>query len=147
MSEDGPDGRTRAAVDAWESVFRLQATMLRRFAAQDVWGGLSVREYDVLYTLARCGGRSRLGELSEDAYLPQPSLSRLVDRLAAQGLLTREPDPRDGRGVVVVLTPEGAARQREIGGRHAAGIAREFAGLSAQELTELTRLCAKLLPG
>jgi DNA-binding MarR family transcriptional regulator len=141
------ENRTKAAVDAWESVFRLQATMLRRFAAQDVWGGLSVREYDVLYTLARSGGRARLGELSDDVYLPQPSLSRLVDRLVAQGLLAREPDPHDGRGVVVVLTAEGAARQREIGGRHAAGIAREFAGLTTAELAELTRLCSTILPG
>ncbi|GAA0290723.1 MarR family winged helix-turn-helix transcriptional regulator [Kineococcus aurantiacus] len=142
-----PENRTRAAVRAWESVFRLQATLLRAFAAQDVWSGLSVREYDVLYTLARCGGRSRLGELSEEVYLPQPSLSRLVDRLAAQGLLTREPDPRDGRGVVVVLTDPGAARQREIGGRHAAGIARAFEALTPAELAELTRLCAKALRG
>ncbi|WP_432540585.1 MarR family winged helix-turn-helix transcriptional regulator [Kineococcus sp. SYSU DK002] len=141
------EGRTRAAVDAWESVFRLQATLLRRFAAQDVWGGLSVREYDVLYTLARSGGRCRLGGLSGEVYLPQPSLSRLVDRLAARGLLTREADPRDGRGVVVVLTAEGAALQREVGGRHAAGIAQEFAGLSADELAELTRLCRAVLGG
>lgn len=145
MPDDGPVRRTRAAVEAWASVFRLQATMLRRFAAQDVWGGLSVREYDVLHTLARSRGRSRLGQLGEDVYLPQPSLSRLVDRLVAQGLVAREPDPADGRGVVVVLTAQGAARQREVGGRHAAGIAREFSGLSGQELAELTRLCAKAL--
>ncbi|WP_432563436.1 MarR family winged helix-turn-helix transcriptional regulator [Kineococcus sp. SYSU DK003] len=141
------DGRTRAAVDAWESVFRVQATLLRRFAAQDVWGGLSVREYDVLYTLSRsAGGRCRLGELSEEVYLPQPSLSRLVDRLAGRGLLAREADPHDGRGVVVRLTEAGAALRREAGGRHAAAIAREFAGLSREELAELTRLCGKLLP-
>jgi DNA-binding MarR family transcriptional regulator len=140
-------GRTRAAVDAWESLFRVQSTLLRRFAEQDVWGGLSVREYDVLYTLSRSpAGRARLGELSADVYLPQPSLSRLVDRLAARGLVTREADPRDGRGVVVVLSEEGAALRREIGGRHAVGVAREFAGFSREELLELTRLCSKLLP-
>lgn len=142
-----PDGRTRAAVDAWEQVFRLQATLLRRFDAQDVWSGLSVREYDVLYTLARSGGRCRLGELSQEVYLPQPSLSRLVDRLVTRGLLTRAPDPHDGRGVLVVLTDEGATAQREIGGRHAAGIAREFSALSADELAELARLCRKVLDG
>jgi DNA-binding MarR family transcriptional regulator len=139
--------RTRAAVDAWESVFRLQATLLRRFSAQDVWAGLSVREYDVLHTLSRSGSRARLGELSEEVYLPQPSLSRLVDRMVARGLLAREADPHDGRGVVVVLTGAGDAVRREIGGRHAASIAREFAGLDRDELAELTRLCSKVLPG
>jgi DNA-binding MarR family transcriptional regulator len=141
------EGRTRAAVDAWESLFRVQATLLRRFSEQDVWGGLSVREYDVLYTLSRSPlGRARLGELSEQVYLPQPSLSRLVDRLVGRDLLAREADPADGRGVVVVLTEDGAALRREVGGRHAASIAREFSGFSREELADLTRLCAKVLP-
>lgn len=139
-------GRTRAAVDAWEAVFRLQAVLLRRFTADDVWGGLSLREYDVLYTLSRHPAhRLRLGELSGEVYLPQPSLSRLVDRLAREGLLAREADAADGRGVVVVLTEAGSARQREIGGRHVASIARNLQGLSEAELSELTRLADKAL--
>lgn len=143
---DPRTGRTRAAVDAWEAVFRLQATLLRRFGADDVWGGLSVREYDVLYTLSRHPShRVRLGELSEEVYLPQPSLSRLVDRLARDGLVAREADASDGRGVVVVLTDAGSARQREIGGRHVAGIARALQGLGDDELAELTRLATKAL--
>jgi len=128
-------------------VFRLQATLLREFTAQDVWAGLSVREYDVLHTLSRNGSRARLGELSEEVYLPQPSLSRLVDRMVARGLLVREQDAHDGRGVVVVLTDAGEAVRREIGGRHAASIAKEFSGLSRAELAELTRLCSKVRPG
>ncbi|WP_432485019.1 MarR family winged helix-turn-helix transcriptional regulator [Kineococcus esterisolvens] len=142
----GP-GRTRAAVEAWEAVFRLQATLVRRFAADDVWGGLSLREYDVLHTLSRCPtGRARLGELSEQAYLPQPSLSRLVDRLERHGLLAREADPRDRRGVVVALTDAGAQRQREIGGRHSAAIARQLGHVDTGDLEQLARLAARALP-
>ena len=147
--DNAPDrgpGRTRAAVDAWEAVFRLQATLLRRFAADDVWQGLGLREYDVLHTLSRCpGGHARLGQLSQDVYLPQPSLSRLVDRLERDGLVRRDPDPGDRRGVVVVLTDEGAQRQREIGGRHAASIARNLAGMPADDLATLTRLARQAL--
>ncbi|NAZ87746.1 MarR family transcriptional regulator [Kineococcus sp. T90] len=142
----GP-GRTRVAAEAWEAVFRLQATLLRRFAADDVWGGLSVREYDVLHTLARCpAGRARLGELSEQVYLPQPSLSRLVDRLERQGLLAREADAADRRGVVVALTDAGAQRQREVGGRHVAAIARHLGHVDAADLQELARLATRALP-
>lgn len=147
--ETAPDrgpGRTRAAVDAWEAVFRLQATLLRRFAADDVWQGLGLREYDVLHTLSlHPGGRARLGRLSEDVYLPQPSLSRLVDRLERDGLVRREDDPDDRRGVVVVLTAAGAQRQREIGGRHAASIARNLAGMATEDLAALTRLAREAL--
>ena len=41
----------RAALAAWESLFRAQSTLLHRFEREDVWGALSLREYDVLYTL------------------------------------------------------------------------------------------------
>nr|WP_276610694.1 MarR family transcriptional regulator [Kineococcus siccus] len=119
---------------------------MRRLAADDVWEDLGVREYDVLHTLSRRpGGRARLGTLSEEVYLPQPSLSRLVDRLERHGLLAREPDPGDRRGVLVALTDEGAARQRRIGGRHAASIARHLGEMEAGELADLTRLARAAL--
>ncbi|MFB9376433.1 MarR family winged helix-turn-helix transcriptional regulator [Kineococcus gynurae] len=138
-------GRTAAAVEAWEALFRLQSTLLRRFEAEDVWGAEGLRGYDVLWTLGRCPQqRARLGELSASVLLPQPSLSRLVDRLAQRGLLRREADPQDGRGVLVVLTEDGARRQREIGGRHAAGIARQLADADPADLTALTDVCRTL---
>ncbi|WP_432575204.1 MarR family winged helix-turn-helix transcriptional regulator [Kineococcus sp. SYSU DK005] len=101
----------------------------------------------MLYTLSRCPShRARLGELSEQVYLPQPSLSRLVDRLERQGLLAREADPSDGRGVVVALTGAGAQRRREVGGRHVAAIARHLGHVDVDELHELARLATRALP-
>ena len=51
----------RESAEAWESLFRAQVALMRRFTAEDVWGDLSVREYDVLFTLSRCdGGAARL---------------------------------------------------------------------------------------
>ncbi|WP_432495313.1 MarR family winged helix-turn-helix transcriptional regulator [Kineococcus gypseus] len=144
--ERGP-GRTRAAVEAWEAVLHLQATLVRRFAEDDVWDGLSLREYDVLHTLAALpGARARLGELSERVYLPQPSLSRLVDRLERRGLLAREADPADRRGVVVALTADGEQRRRQVGRRHAAAIARHLEHVDVEDLRELTRLAVRALP-
>ena len=114
------EGRTGAAVEAWEALFRVQSTLLRRFAEQDVWGGLSVREYDVLYTLSRSPqGRCRLGELSEDVYLPQPSLSRLVDRLARRGLRPARPTPPTG--AASSSRSPGPAPRAARGGRTARG--------------------------
>lgn len=141
---------TRLAVEAWEALFRTQAALIRRFGDQDVWSpehGVGVREYDVLYTLTSCEqGRARLGALAEAVLLPQPSLSRLVDRLVAQGLLEREPDPADRRGVVLVLTDAGRAVQREVGRRHATAIAEALGEhLGDDELTVLRDLCRKAL--
>lgn len=138
--------RTELAVESWEALFRAQSTLLRRFAADDVWDPISLREYDVLFTLSRCPEhRARLRDLNREVLLSQPSLSRMVERMEAAGLVSREPDRADGRGTVVVLTPEGAAMQRAVGRRHAADI-RRYVGpaLDDDELRTLKSLCDKL---
>lgn len=136
----------RASADAWEALFRAQVTLLRRFARDDVWGGLSMREYDVLFTLSRAPGRAlRLRELAAGSLLTQPSLSRLVERLEEEGLVRRGPVEGDRRGTAVHLTDAGAARQREIGRRHVRSIHALVGGaLDADELDALQRLCDKL---
>ncbi|MBT0994553.1 MarR family winged helix-turn-helix transcriptional regulator [Cellulomonas sp. DKR-3] len=142
----GRSATPREAAEAWESLFRAQVALMRRFSAEDVWGELSVREYDVLFTLAGCpGGAARLRELAAQSLLTQPSLSRLVERLEARGWVRREPAPDDGRGVVVSLTDEGARLQREVGRRHVAQIHRLVGGaLDADELAALRALTDKL---
>ncbi len=138
--------RTELAAEAWEALFRAQSTLLRRFAADDVWDPISLREYDVLFTLSRKPDRrARLRDLNREVLLSQPSLSRMVERLEGEGLVSREPDRADGRGTVVVLTEAGAAMQRTVGRRHAAGI-RRFVGpaLDDDELRTLRHLCDKL---
>ena len=136
----------REAAQAWESLFRTQVALMRRFSAEDVWGDLSVREYDVLFTLSGCEGRAaRLRELGAESLLSQPSLSRMVERLEHQGLVRRSPAPDDGRGVVVTLTQEGVRVQREIGRRHVEQIHRLVGGaLDADELATLRRLTDRL---
>jgi DNA-binding MarR family transcriptional regulator len=137
---------TELAASSWEALFRAQSTLLRRFAADDVWDPISLREYDVLFTLSRCPDhRARLRDLNREVLLSQPSLSRMVERMEVAGLVAREPDRADGRGTVVVLTPAGVAMQRSVGRRHAAGI-RRFVGqaLDEEELRTLQRLCDKL---
>jgi DNA-binding MarR family transcriptional regulator len=138
-------GRSRLANDAWEALLSAHATLMRQFAAEDVWGEVSMHEYDVLYTLSKCRGPVRIGELSRHVLLSQPALSRLVHRLAARGLIGCEPDPADGRAVSISLTEAGRLRQREIGRRHARSVAAAVtARLDRAELAELTAICRKL---
>lgn len=134
------------AVDAWEALFRSQVSLMRRFTTDDIWGPISLREYDVLFTLSRCPtGKLRLHDLNDEILLSQPSLSRLCDRLQKSGYIVREPDPTDKRGTVVALTESGRAVQRDIGRKHAIKI-RRYVGdaLSDDELTTLQTLCTKL---
>jgi DNA-binding MarR family transcriptional regulator len=133
------------ANDAWEALLTAHASLTREFGAQDVWEDLSMKEYDVLYTLSKCPDPIRLSELNRHVLLSQPALSRMVDRLAERGLVGRSTDPRDGRGVRLALTADGRAVQRRIGRRHGRSVARAMlSGLTPAELRQLEELCAKL---
>lgn len=137
--------RGRAANDAWEAMLTAHAVLMKQFAAEDIWESLSMREYDVLYTLSKCPEPLRPGELHRHVLLSQPALSRLVDRLVARGLVERQADLADGRGVRLSLTEAGRHWQRRIGGRHALSVTRAVtAALDPEEMRQLERICRKL---
>ena len=137
--------KTSRANDAWEALLSAHAVLMKQFAAEDIWADVSMREYDVLYTLSKCPEPIRISELNRHVLLSQPALSRLVDRLAERGLVDRRPDPADGRGVRLALTPAGRAVQRQIGRQHARDVARAMtAGLDPAELHQLETICLKL---
>ncbi len=133
------------ANEAWEAVMTAHAVLLKEFESEDMWSNVSMREYDVLYTLSKCDGPVRMGELGQSVLLSQPGLSRLVDRLVQRGLVRRTPDPADRRSVRVSLTEAGAARQKEVGRQHARSVRRALTSvLDAGELRELKTLAGKL---
>jgi DNA-binding MarR family transcriptional regulator len=137
--------RTRLANDAWEALLSAHARLMKQFAAEDIWQDLSMREYDVLYTLSKCPEPVRMGELHRHVLLSQPALSRMVDRLVERGLVERFPDPEDGRGVRLSLTDAGRDTQRQIGRRHAGSVARALtAELSPDQLRQLATIGWKL---
>jgi DNA-binding MarR family transcriptional regulator len=138
-------GHGHLANDAWEALLSAHAVLMKQFAAEDIWEDISMREYDVLYTLSKCPEPIRILELNRHVLLSQPALSRLVDRLAERGLVERRSDPADGRCVLLSLSDAGRAVQRRIGRLHARGVARAMtAGLNPAELGQLETICQKL---
>lgn len=148
MQHDEPGRRAtpRETSQTWESLFRTQVELLRRFQRDDVWHELTLGEYDVLYTLASSpDGTARIRDLSERSLLSQPSLSRMVERLEEAGLVRRGPVPGDARGVAVTLTDEGLRLQRIVGQRHVRSIDRVVGeALDADELATLRELLDRL---
>jgi len=135
------------ANDAWETMLSAHASLMRRFGAEEVWEDLSMKEYDVLYTLSKCPEPIRPTDLNQHVLLSQPALSRLVDRLVARGLVRRVADSRDLRTVRLSLTEDGRALQRRVGRRHARSVAHAMrSALTPAELDQLTAICAKLTP-
>ena len=145
MPRQPTPGQPTLANDAWEALLTAHAVLMKRFAAEDIWDEVSMREYDVLYTLSKCPEPLRLSELNRHVLLSQPALSRLVERLAERGLVERHADPADGRGVRLSLTAAGRVRQRAVGRRHARSVARAMsAGLTRAEMEQLETICRKL---
>jgi DNA-binding MarR family transcriptional regulator len=133
------------ANDAWEALLAARAALVRALAARDIWEDITMTEYDVLYTLSKCPLPVSLTELNRHVLLSQPALSRMVDRLAGRGLVARETDPRDRRGVQLSLTPAGAGLQQRIGRRHARDVARALhAALTVDEIRQLEAISRKL---
>jgi DNA-binding MarR family transcriptional regulator len=134
-------------IGVWRSYLRTHGEMVRRLerdlAAE---ANMPLGWYDVLLQLAEAPGhRLRMAELADQVLLSRSGLTRLVDRLVAEGLVRREPFPGDARGLYTVLTEAGRTRLREAAPVHLAGIQRYWLSkFSDDELTELGRLFARL---
>ena len=120
---------------AWESFLRAHAALLPLLARElERAQRIPLNYYDVLVQLANAKGRKlRLNELNQCVVLSQSALSRLVDRMTADGLVARAPDPADRRGTVVCMTPPGLAALRRAAPVHLAGVERHFASYLSED--------------
>ncbi len=89
----------------FESAAGLRRLFQRRFESER---SLSNQSFDVLIRLARTPGSAlRMSELAAQTSLTPSGLTRSVDKLAGQGLVSRRTCPEDRRGAFAVLTPAG----------------------------------------
>ena len=75
--------------------------------------GLSLGKFNVLSKLAAAGEPLPLGALADLCSCVKSNITQLVDRLEADSLVERVPDPSDRRTVRAALTPAGRARHAE----------------------------------
>lgn len=103
-------------LDAWRAVLNTHARVVGRVEAAFAAAALPpLAWYDVLWALQRAPGkRLRLSELAEHLTVSRGGASKLVDRLAAQRLLTREACESDARGRFAVITPAGTELLRRM---------------------------------
>jgi DNA-binding MarR family transcriptional regulator len=150
----GPAGGDRLSpgdwrLAVWRDFLRTHSHLIK-LLEQDLLAQrkIPLGSYDVLVQLAEAPGhRLRMSELAEAVLLSRSGLSRLVDRLQKDGLVLREPDPCDARGLFTVLTDKGRDTLRDAAQVHLAGIARLVVHrLTEPELRQLAELMIKLDP-
>lgn len=145
-----PDRPSPDHVAAWRALLTAHAELTERIdAALRDAGVIPLRWYDALLCLYEAPGRRlRLAELARAALLSRSGLTRLVDRLEAAGLLTREPCEDDARGAYAVLTPDGLQALRRCWRVYGAEIeARVGRRTTAAEARTLRALLTRLVQG
>ncbi len=127
---------------AWRGMLSTHATMARRLDADlRERHGISLSAYEVLMLVGEAPRRRmRVSELSGATLLSVSGVSRMIDRLVREGLVTKQPCEDDRRGAEVVLTTMGRGRLRAARASHLAGVRSEFLGrFSDEELVDLAR--------
>lgn len=106
--------------------------------------GLSLPKLAALHHLVEAGEPLPLGQLADRLRCVRSNVTQLIDRLEADGLVARAPDPNDGRARLAVVTLLG--RERYVEGARLQRDAERafFAALSPEEADHLAVLVRKL---
>src|SRR4051794_39470913 len=124
------------------SIMRAQQLLLGRFDAILRPHGLTFARYEALVLLyfSRSGSLP-LSVIGRRLMVHPTSVTNTIDRLEQQGLVRRQPNPRDGRGVLASITEPG----RSVVVRATEDLMQDGFGVSAydeEQLSDLFACCA-----
>jgi DNA-binding MarR family transcriptional regulator len=124
MQESRGKQLTPVEFAAWVGFLRAHAGLVRELDRNlEEAHGLPLTQYEVLlYLDAAPERRLRMSELARSVLLSQSGVTRLVDRLQAQGLVVREPCAEDRRVLYARITDEGRRRLARARPTHLAGV-------------------------
>jgi len=111
MAEAGPTGLF--------AVLHASSVLEGRLEARLSEVGLSLAKLAALHRLTEAGESLPLGQLAERLSCVESNVTQLVDRLEADGLVTRTSDPNDRRSRLAILTPDWTQRSRAGGAAEA----------------------------
>jgi DNA-binding MarR family transcriptional regulator len=120
------------------SALRIRVMRLSRNLRRQAGTGLSASLLSALTTVERKGPMT-IGRLADAEQVRPPTMTKVVASLVEQGLVTREPDPLDGRVAWVMATPEGRSLLRRTRRRSDAYLATRLRSLDREELLVLER--------
>jgi len=143
-----PGKRRRARfIDDYLSYLLALASyaVYRDFGREVRNAGLSSLEWRVLASLADNDGAS-VGDLAREVLAKQPTLTKLVNRMQAAGLVERAADPVDARRTLVMATSAGRAKVARLlaeAKRHEARILMPFTMAEIAALKKILRTLAR----
>ncbi len=138
-TEPEGSGLTHGHHMAWRALLQGHAALVDRIGREvSAAGGVSLDSYDVMLALSKApGGRLRMGDLACHVVLSRSGLTRLMDRMEAAGLVSRELAAGDRRSFEARLTPAGEAAFAATWPLYARAIAQALAPLGETEAQQL----------
>jgi len=135
--------------DAWAGFLRTHSSVVGRLNGQFLdEHGLTFSEYDVMIHLSVAGTDGiRMHALADKVLLSRSAMTRLIERLEAQGLVRRRAGKGRGRVVSAYLTPKGLRRLGEVTPAHLQGVREAFLDrLNPAEIKQLAAVWSRLTP-
>ena len=129
---------SREVQDVADRLHSAALHLLRRLRTEDDALGISPPRLSALSVVAFAGPIG-IGALAAAEGVAAPTISRLVDGLERDGLVRRERDPDDARGVLVRATAKGTRILTQGRRRRVETLAEGLAALSTEELTAIAR--------
>jgi DNA-binding MarR family transcriptional regulator len=130
--------------EAASNIRRAVGALGRRLRAQRPANSLSVTKLTLLGQLYRRGAATA-ADLAELERVQPQSLTRVVAELVGEGLISRRPDPEDGRRQFLEITGEGRAALTGDMQARDAWLAKAMEAELSDTEQELLRLAARLL--
>jgi DNA-binding MarR family transcriptional regulator len=102
------DPEVYASMRAVTSIMRAHQILIADLDAMLRPYGITFSRYEALVLLVHSrDGSLPLSKIGERLQVHATSVTNVIDRLEAAGLVRREPNPRDGRGTLAVITAAG----------------------------------------
>jgi DNA-binding MarR family transcriptional regulator len=108
--------------------------------------GVALAQWAILLFLYAEDGRTQR-ELARVVAIEPPTVARTIDRMVRDGLVGREPHPRDGRATRIRLTPRGLALREQLVAESIAANQIAARVLSPGELETLKTLLRRVVAG
>lgn len=132
------------AMRAVTSVMRAHQILIAQLDSMLRPYGITFSRYEALVLLMYSqAGALPLSKIGERLQVHATSVTNVIDRLESAGLVRREPNPRDGRGTLAVITPDG----RDVATKATADLNAARFGMGAldgDELAEVFTLLRRL---
>lgn len=136
------DVRDRLA-DALSVIVR-QASLPRSFDRVSERAGIHIERTGFPILRAIGAGPARVTALAAELGVDLSTMSRQVRALEDAGLITRTPDPADGRAAVLALTPEGIEVLKRLRASRRSLVAEQVADWDERDVEHLADLLTRL---